>query len=442
MTSLEGFKKELALDKKMLVKGVGFGFLLSMFLVQLFTSFFRSFFYTLYPIIHNTVFAGEFVILPAQIIYLNILFDGGFAVGFLIHLVTKQRNHVVQNIKAIAWLAIVILSAITPFLFTVNESIFNSITAIIFLISLVLLSLELRDISMTVERAAGVRAIVGIGTSTGGILTYITLWLVLVTSTFPYFMVAIFSSAGMLLLGIENPPSEFEERSLEQTALDKPNIAFFKSTILLLVGCFVGFPTIFSNYSILNFEVLFAKLTLENTMLVVSIAALLLWLLFTLKPLDRFNRLIIIIITGVGSLGCSYLLKESFGPIIALFGGGVVIAGILMFAMELVIDKVMRYNRLRSAYIVLLLSSILLMFGLGVNYAKFAFLLLIPEFQTNDFSTNINLDADLYIKLPFVLVAIALWGIAFLIALAKKRKLVVLATRMEGNPNLEKREKI
>ena len=181
MNTLEGFKQEITLNKNLLGKGVGFGFLLAVFLVQLFTSFFRSFFYTLYPIIHNSVFAGVFVIQVSQIIYVIILIGGGLATGLLIPLVKRLEYRVVGNIKVVAWISIVILSAITPFLFKISESLFNSITAAIFLVSLMLFTLELRKISFAVEKGASVRAVVAIGACVGGLLNNVTLWLVLVT---------------------------------------------------------------------------------------------------------------------------------------------------------------------------------------------------------------------------------------------------------------------
>jgi len=255
-------------------------------------------------------------------------------------------------------------------------------------------------------------------------------------------MVAIYCSAGFLFLATTRHNSEIKLESQGNAALDRPKTSFFKAFTLLLVGCFAGFPTMFSNYSILNFEVYFAKLTLANIMLVVTIAALLLWMLYAWKPVGYFVRVMIITLVGIGTLGCSYLFKDSFGLVIALIGGGTVIAGVLLLAFELAMDKVLRNGKLRSAYLVLLFSSILLMLGLGVNYAKFTFLLLIPEFQANDFSTNINLDVDAFIKLPFVLAGIALLGIGFLVAALKRRKFHKISFRMEANPNLEKREAI
>ncbi|MHA1368942.1 MAG: hypothetical protein ACTSWN_03045 [Promethearchaeota archaeon] len=425
------------ISSKSMVKSITMlGLLMATLFIPILTTFFRSFFYTIYPIVHQSIFAGGFMILPNQIAYIIILFGGGVSTGVFLNTLTKKRPSTIKYLQFTSLFTAITLNVMAPFIYPINEDLFNILTLIAFLVGLVYFVLSCIQISSHALKMQKSKILMAIATSFAFFLTYLALWFVLITPELPYFMVAILFS-GTLPLIMSDKQKDIQTITIPKTKdvlkRIRPQTSFFKVFTMIYTGCFAGFSTMVSNYSILNFEIIFAKYALENMILACA--------LFSLVHLSwqpRFKQawvpLIINLCIGITTLVLSYIFKNSIGSIISIIGGGFGVSGFTVNFLDFILLKTFKKQAVNSAYLVTLFSAVLLMVGLGLNYVKFAILLTIPEFQTNQFDVTINLDPDTFIKLPFIEISLGLFVFALIAAIIK----MIIQKRRERNVIPEK----
>ncbi|MHA1791682.1 MAG: hypothetical protein ACTSVI_03490 [Promethearchaeota archaeon] len=409
------------------------GLLLSIIWAQMFMTFFRSFFYTIYPIIHNSVFSGSFTIKNAQIIYVTVLIGGSTLLAIALNRQDMQERMFSTKIKHVTTIITAVLSIITPFIFTINEDLFNLLSLLLFLISILFFIIQLNTILVKDSNTPSLKFSISIGVSIGAIILLALFHLALLTLDILFFTIAalaITSNALTENVFFKEKNNTPRLKNVDVTFQERHQERILKIFIYVLPATFAGFPNVFSNYSILNFEIVFSKAVLENLVLLIAFFSIIGYLSFKKLSLNFNKELFLLLTMSFGFLILGIIFTGELDQVLMLFTGAFCIANILRIACESILDNLIKRWRSGTAFSILFFSSLFTGLALGLNYAKFALLLTIPAFQANDFSTNININTDLFLKIPFMLISAVLILIAIVSLMVE---LKIISSKLKKN---------